>query len=118
MVDGWHPKISSLHTSWFRFRLVGTSMVFALGQEPTGRWLDEHFQGFESSVFAEELKGAVCDGKPRHYRGSSAAQFARDMAAVERIALPLAGNGRNVDMLLGLTVFFDGKGQEIGPPRR
>ncbi|MSP87196.1 MAG: hypothetical protein EXQ92_00040 [Alphaproteobacteria bacterium] len=66
MVDGWHPKISSLHTSWFRFRLVGTSMVFALGQEPTGRWLDEHFQGFESSVFAEELKGAVCDGKPRH----------------------------------------------------
>lgn len=102
----------------FRFRLAGTAIVFTLGHELRGRWLDECFGGFESSVFAEDLKASVLDGKPRHYRGSSSVRFARDVAAVERIVLPLAGDGRKVDMLLGLTVFFDGKGQAIGPPKR
>lgn len=102
----------------FRYRLIGTAVAFALGHELRGRWLDEYSADFENSVFAKNLKEVVFDGKPRHYRGPSSIRYARDVAEVECIMLPLASDGRKVDMLLGLTVFFDPKGHEVGPPRR
>jgi hypothetical protein len=86
--------------------------------EHTGRWLDECIDSFEASAFANDLKTAVREGQPRHFRGASPFRFARDVAEVEQILLPLARDGRNVDMLLGLVVFFDSKGQEIGLPKR
>lgn len=102
----------------FRFRLIGTAVVFVVGHDLKGRWVDEHIEVFEDSAFGNDLKAVARDGKPRHYRGPASGRFAPDVTDVERIILPLAADGRNVDMLLGLTIFFDQKGREIGPPRR
>lgn len=102
----------------FRYRLIGTAIVPILGAEYTGRWLDECMGGFESSDFSNALKAVARDGQPCHFRGISSFRFSRDVAEIEHVILPLARDGRNVDMILGSFVFFDQKGQEIGLPKR
>lgn len=97
----------------FRFRLIGTTIVGVVGRELGGRWLDEVVGEFESVAISKDFKSVVEEAKPRHYRGPPLGRFARDVATLERVTLPLAADGRTVNMLLGLTVFFDQKGQEV-----
>ena len=84
----------------FRFRLVGTELVRVYGREYTGLYLDDlDLDGQARTItcdFTEAAEAAVphCDeyayvmdrGRVRHF---------------ERLLLPLARDGRNVDMLLG-----------------
>lgn len=82
----------------FRYRLVGANLVSALGLEMTGRTLDEHpdphFREVAKRVYERVVDGArataarrdtVVDGRVRRY---------------EAIHLPLAADGRTVDMVL------------------
>lgn len=82
----------------FRYRLVGANLVNTLGLEMTGRMLDEHpdphFREVAMRVYARVVEGArptaarrdtVVDGRVRRY---------------EAIHLPLAADGRTVDMVL------------------
>jgi hypothetical protein len=102
----------------FRYRLLGTAVVFAMGRDLRGSWFDDAHPEFAGSPFAEELVAVANERAPRHHRGPPFVRHIRDVAGLERIILPLAADGVTVDMLLCLTVFTDVHGHEIAPPRR
>jgi len=71
--------------------------------------VDEKWPNFENSVFTEIAKS----GQPSWYRGPSKLRPEKDYYELERVRLPLARNGKLIDMILALTVFFDSHGNEI-----
>jgi hypothetical protein len=88
----------------FRYRLLGTEHVFALGRDVTGEWLDEAHPAFASSPAYPQFL-ATADGQIAYYRGPPTYYFERDHLAIERMLMPLARDGKTVDMVLGVTVF-------------
>jgi hypothetical protein len=103
LVDIQHEPIR------FRLRLLGTRIVDYAGENNAGRWVDEKWPNFENSAFMEIARS----GEPSWYRGPSALRPNRDYYELERVRLPLARDGKRVDMILALTVFFDRHGEEI-----
>jgi len=89
----------------FRFRLVGTRVVEFLGQDPTGHWVDEAYPSFAGSLIEADFAGCIRTGRPAWRCGPPVMNVAKDFARVERIALPLARNGRDVDMLLCMSLY-------------
>lgn len=93
----------------FRIRLLGTRVVDYAGEDNTGSWVDEKWPGFDNSAFAE----IATSGKPSWYRGPSKLRPEKDYYELERARFPLAQDGKRVDMILALTIFFDRQGKEI-----
>jgi 4-hydroxyphenylpyruvate dioxygenase-like putative hemolysin len=52
-------------------------------------------------------------GKPSWSRGLSKMRPEKNYYELERVRLPLASDGKTVDIILSLTVFFDSEGNEI-----
>lgn len=98
----------------FRFRLLGSHVDLGFGAPKTGRWLHEIEPSFNSNP---EMHRAFLDcayeAKPAHRRGKPRFRFNKDAAELERMMLPLASDGRRIDMLLGFTVFYDSRGSEL-----
>jgi hypothetical protein len=94
-----------------RYRLCGTAMVDAIGREVTGLWLDEaHRDGDAAAAYLARCRRLVRDGAPNWDKAPSRLWAQRDVALVESLLLPLARDGRNVDMLcsFGLPYHPDG----------
>ena len=99
----------------FRYRLIGTRMVYALGDDFTGQRLDEAHRkpGSPPPQFPSYVSVAV-SGQPEWRRGPPHfASYIDRCKELERIFLPLAANGRTVDMVLTTSLFFDPSGREI-----
>ena len=98
----------------FRIRLMGTKLVESFDQDHTGKFYDEVFEGFERTPLFEEFR-AVADTREPHWRkGDHRLNPMRDYILIERVTLPLAEDGENVDMLLMLMHFesrFDVEGE-------
>lgn len=90
----------------FRYRLVGTAYVDLMGRDRTGRYLDEVHPGFEGEVHRHYID-AVEQRRPVYRRGQAifAAEKKRFLG-MERIIVPLARNGADVDMILGGIVYI------------
>jgi len=98
----------------FRYRVIGTRMVDALGKDLTGQWLDEaHSQAGRKPEFpGYEL--VVAQREPQWRRGPPHfASYIDKCTGMERVFLPLASNGVDVDMILIIAVFFDREGHEL-----
>jgi hypothetical protein len=93
----------------FRFRLVGTLVVDYAGEDNTGKWFDERWPDFDASVFIDVVE----TGEPSWARGRSKMRPEKNYYELERVRFPLATDGKTVDMILSLTVFFDSEGNEI-----
>ena len=99
----------------FRYRLIGTRMVDALGGDFTGRWLDEVHRRPDGTapVFPSYMRVAT-EGLYDWRRGAPHfAGYLDHCTELERVFLPLAADGRNVDIILALNVFFDPVGEEL-----
>ncbi|MEH6630445.1 MAG: PAS domain-containing protein [Halopseudomonas aestusnigri] len=89
----------------FKFRLFGTAHAIAMEQDHTGDWIDEVYPDFTlSSTFPDYMK-LYENGIPSHRRGPASFHIP-DYKMIERIMLPLARNGSDVDMILALTVYL------------
>lgn len=94
-----------------RFRLVGTHVDLGFGDAKTGRWLHEIEPAFNTDrAMQAAYIACIRDGTPNHRRGPPRFRFNRNARELERMILPLAEDGRQVDMLLGFTVFYDDHG--------
>lgn len=96
-----------------RYRLVGTSVARAFERDSTGRYLDEVHSDFLDSHIWLYMKSVVQDGTPGWRSGTPRFWHLREFLSLERIYLPLASDGREVDMILALTVFVDRFGNEF-----
>jgi len=90
-----------------KYRLVGTRIVEATGREVTGRWLDEeHPHLVADTAFQERYRKVMETGQPSLRRGVPKIWRHRDFQEIENIALPLARDGIQVDMIMVCTVLF------------
>jgi hypothetical protein len=90
----------------FRYRLMGTEQVVAIGRDGTGKWLDEVHPGFAASSAYPQFVAAVERGESGFHKGAAINARERSWMSVERLVLPMAKNGRDVDLLLGMSVFM------------
>ena len=89
----------------FAFRLVGTSVVSYFGSDPTGRRLHDVFTNFEETVAYRDLQDVATTGKPSWRRGVPLLSHPERTSRLERIYLPFARNGRDVDLIFCVSVF-------------
>ncbi|MEK9968883.1 MAG: PAS domain-containing protein [Ferrovibrio sp.] len=106
-----HPPAAEISIPRFRFRLVGSHVDLGLGGQMTGSWLHDLETGFDAvSGRSRSFVDAATTGQISHRRGAPRFSMNSESAELERVMMPLASDGRNVDMLLGFTVFYDGIG--------
>ncbi len=97
----------------FRYRLVGTEQVSAMGADMTGRYLDEAHPRFLTSLTYPDYVAAAERAEIRYHRGPPTFHINKDYVLIERLLLPLAGDGSEIDKLLAITVYHrrpDGPG--------
>jgi hypothetical protein len=84
----------------FRWRLIGTAVVDAVGTDYTGRFIDEVIITAGSyEVLHDVLSGIVRTKQPHFWRTHIRASV-RNFRWLQRLALPLARDGEIVDMLI------------------
>jgi hypothetical protein len=90
-----------------RYRLVGTGIVSAIGHEVTGLWLDEAHPGLmEVPACLQRYRRVVERAAPDRRKGEPRLWIHHDFTAVENLLLPLARDGRQVDMLCAYSVLY------------
>lgn len=88
----------------FKYRLVGTAHVDAAGSNPTGRWYDDIHPRFRQSTAYPQFVAVAEQAQMAFYRGPPVYVIDDKHKTIERLILPMAQNGRDVDMLLAITV--------------
>jgi len=96
----------------YRFRVCGSAMVGSIGEEVTGRWLDEvHPRSATDPRSRDRLRMVVELRRPAWRRGVPRWQRRPEFRSVESLIVPLAADGRTVDKIMGLSITFDAKGR-------
>ena len=88
----------------FKYRLVGTAHVEAANDNPTGRWYDEVHPRFGQSTAYPQFVAVAEHAQVAFYRGPPVYVIDEKYKTIERLILPMAQNGSDVDMLLAITV--------------
>jgi hypothetical protein len=89
----------------FRYRLIGSMISYMMEHDATGQWLDDVHPGFMLSPAYTDFMEAVETRAPAYYKGAPMFHLEKDYLWMERLLLPLARDGREVDMLLGITLY-------------
>ena len=84
----------------YRLRLAGTGLYGIYGGEITGRRLEDVYNADAASYWRGELDQVVADRRPRAGHHSMAWRGASHMTLLW-LRLPLATNGKDVDVILG-----------------
>lgn len=92
-----------------RYRLIGSMIRDAYGEDTTGR---------EVEKFPDHFRLSAETGCPVWRFGPPAQTILQGrVTSIENLMLPLANDGRNADVLVVLSVFFDQSGREFRPFR-
>lgn len=98
----------------YRLRVCGSAVVRSLGQEVTGRWLDEVHPLSASDPRSRDRLRAVAElRRPTWRRGVPRWSRAPEFKTVESLMVPLAADGCTVDKIMGLSLAFDAKGRML-----
>jgi hypothetical protein len=103
-----------VHRSPLRFRycLVGETHEKAMQRELEGLWMHDAHAEFIKSYFYRNYVNVVNHRAPNYRKGRTRYRPAPDLFEMERIMLPMAENGVDVDMILALTVYYHRDGTE------
>lgn len=111
-----HPPLPGMDIPRFRFRLVGSHVDLGFGGPKTGCWLHEIEPEFNTDrAMQAHFVACARHGTPSHRRGQPRFHFNAEAAELERLMLPLAGDGRHVDMIFGCTIFYESNGDVLRP---
>jgi hypothetical protein len=97
----------------YRYRLAGTKEVETLQREVTGMMLEDvhpHLRG-EPEVFGR-LEETALRGLSTYRRGRVVARHHKEHLNVENCLVPLARDGRTVDIVVGCSVLYRLDGSE------
>ncbi len=87
-----------------RYRLVGTALVDQMGRDTTGLRVEDGYLGDDWPRIEQDYRTAVFAARPVLTRNDIKGKQGRRLA-YERLLLPLSGDGKAVDMLVGGAVF-------------
>lgn len=96
----------------FRLRLAGTGLYGVYGREITGRTLDEVYNSSAAEYWRAELAKVVAERRPAVGVHNLAWRGAAHMSILW-LRLPLASNGRDVDMILGYDAVVGMQGDTV-----
>jgi hypothetical protein len=96
----------------FRYRVTGTEHRRVSGRDATGRWMDELHPNFTTFESFPEFEAVVERREIRYRRGRPVFALVDDVSETERLMLPLARDGREVDMLLAITIYHRRSGRD------
>lgn len=85
----------------YRIRLFGSALAAMTGADETGRYYDETVPAAAYAVLQPHLDRTVSEARPMFFAAPSAAP-GRGFLYFGRFGLPLAADGRQVDMILAL----------------
>jgi len=88
----------------FRFRLMGSTFVDAMGADNTGRFVDEVVLLAVKYEALYRTFQTIVDRRQPHYWETPVTMPGREFIALKRLALPLASDGETVDMIIGYYV--------------
>jgi hypothetical protein len=112
-----HLRLVEVHRDplRFRYRLLGTQVDAVHGTSLAGYWLDEAFASAPRgrALLAEYARVAET-GEPMWRRGAPNVVPEPECAELEVLRLPLAADGRAVDMILCIHLYFDVRGDLLG----
>ena len=89
----------------FRFRLVGTEVVKFTQRDVTGRWLDEIYPDYENTEAFRRHRDCAENGRPSYRKSGVLSNPGRNYIEAERLYLPLAEDGQEVDIVLVMTLY-------------
>jgi hypothetical protein len=89
----------------FRYRLVGTEHVAAMGTDPTGEWYDDAHPALLTSPMYPKIVAAAEQGIPVFRRGPPTIHVPAEYLYLETLLVPLAADGEAVDILVGVTIY-------------
>ncbi len=89
----------------FRFRLVGTEIVKFTGRDSTGLCLGEVYPEYTATEAYRVHCICAQTGEPAYRKSRVLSNPKRQDIEAERIYLPLARNGEQVDILLVMTLY-------------
>lgn len=97
-----------------RYRLLGSRVDMVHGRNLANRWLDEAHAGDRHlDTLLGEYAKVIESGQPRWRRGIPWVVPEPECVSVEVLRLPLARDGRTVDMILGMSIYFGVGGREV-----
>ena len=88
------------------YRLIGTEIVNREGYDKTGRSVREYFTGAAWPMLRAEYLMCMDEHRPVYRADTALDRLARDSFDFERIFLPLAGDGRTVDKVIGIVEYL------------
>lgn len=85
----------------YRWRLIGTTVVELAGRDVTGRFMDDLY---DAATYGDATKSyATVIETRRPLRSFGTLAFTgRDYSGFDSVEVPLAADGRNIDLILGL----------------
>ncbi|MFT6559748.1 PAS domain-containing protein [Sneathiella sp.] len=89
----------------FKFRVMGSTITDNMELEGTGKYLDEIFPGIEEQYPYLDRVTVAENSCPVHRLGQPSLSFRTDFANLERVHLPLASDGKTVDMILSMFIY-------------
>ena len=89
----------------FKFRLIGTEHTRLSGRDVTGRWMDEVHRDATKVETWSQIVAAAERAEIGYRRGPPLFPEQGEFAEMEGLLLPMARNGREVDMLLAITIY-------------
>ena len=90
----------------YRFRLIGTEYTEKTRRDFTGEWLDEVLGADRIEDLFSAFEEMIRTREPHHWRRTMSVP-GRQHIGFERLFCPLAEDGENVDMFIGVFVFDD-----------
>ena len=94
----------------FQVRLCGDRVRDHFGSCQQGQFFDEMYPPFANRPSYADFMAVIESGRPRVHQGFCELNPAKDFVPLERIVLPLASDGRTVDMLLVVSLFGETAG--------
>jgi len=101
------------HSRRFRFRLIGTALQRVGLAARVGDYVDQFIDERVRATALEELHRVVTMRSPVWFRGKAFMRHESKTFELERLLVPLAGDGTRVDIVLCLTVFYTTRGEPI-----
>jgi hypothetical protein len=102
----------------FRVRLCGDRIRAYFGSPQQDRFFDEMFPSFTSRASYVAFMNAIVTGEPSWDAGACDLNPAKVFMPMERIVLPLAADGRTIDMLIMISLFGEDARADYGTPKK
>jgi hypothetical protein len=95
----------------FRYRLLGVEITKRAERDMTGKWMEECFSDPDAFAMIERDYHQIIDTGIPHLGQFSILAPGKEYIKANRLVLPMASDGENFDMFVGMWVYNDDASQ-------